>query len=150
MKILFLDDDDLRHELFAEWMEGHEVVHAHSIGEFLAALGNHTFDEVWLDHDLNDFALQYQSVDPTDNRRLTGNDACHILAAVATYKPKVVIHSWNNLGAENMLGSLKCHGFSDIVVKDFDTAKYFERLKRWEKEKRNHPYIAYFLSPRTP
>ena len=79
MKILFLDDDPLRHEVFAEEARaaGHEPYHADSIDEFAYLFSEHVrFDAVYLDHDLNDFGLKSMA----GKVQLDGCDVARFLA----------------------------------------------------------------------
>lgn len=56
MRVLILDDDDERHQYFAEIYGGQEVVHVRKYSEALSALDSQRpFDVIQLDHDLGDF-----------------------------------------------------------------------------------------------
>lgn len=52
MRILILDDDQVRHEAFARIYSQHERVHVTRYSEAVFALENDVFDLVHLDHDL--------------------------------------------------------------------------------------------------
>lgn len=119
MKILILDDDDVRHEWFARELGNNELVHIHTFDEFVETLNKDSFDVIFLDHDLNDHG--YKSVEifgmpysrPTE---LTGLDAAeHMTNLPSSKRPdKVIVHSWNPGGARLMMDTLKKAGFNAI------------------------------------
>jgi len=99
MKILILDDMDIRHELFKVVLAPHELTHVHTAREALAALMTDEFEMVFLDHDLeseeeNGFMLTELIV---ENKIETTAD--------------FIIHSTNPEGAENMYKTLKANGY---------------------------------------
>jgi hypothetical protein len=148
---LFLDDDDLRHELFAEWCKADrdQVIHVCTIKEFARALDKHdAFDKVWLDYDLNDF--HYRSFTGSGEtawdgkpKRLTGyHAACKLISLDPVKRPRrVCIHSWNHVGAAEMEILLKSHSYP-VEVNPFDQHKFLVRLAEWETQGRVHPYIV--------
>lgn len=102
MKILVLDDDDVRHEAFKFAFCTEELYQARTHDEAVALLDKHSpFDRVFLDHDLNDH--QYVS------RERTGLDTAAYIANLPREKhPKeVVVHSWNPDGAKYMIQRLR-------------------------------------------
>lgn len=120
MRVLILDDDDMRHRKFAHWFAGYDVVHVHTVDEFRNALNSPKFDYIFLDHDLND--QQYVSAGvikvgagdlggPT--REMTGMDAAKFLVDNQDKMPAIqtVVHSWNPAGAMNMVKLLGDNGF---------------------------------------
>ena len=102
MRILFLDDDNRRHDYFEYAMlsnsKEHEVVHVHSAKAAIDALiNNERFDLVHLDHDLG-----YGS----------GNNGYEVAVFISTMSDstiprKIVLHSSNQVGAERMLARLE-------------------------------------------
>ena len=102
MKILFLDDDNRRHEYFEYAMlsnsKEHEIVHVHSAKAAIDALiNNERFDLVHLDHDLGNGV---------------GNNGYEVAVFISTMSGstvphKIVIHSSNPVGAERMLSRLE-------------------------------------------
>lgn len=108
MRILILDDDLQRHQIFAQNLKDHEVVHAHTYDDAVkAATGLPRFDVFFLDRDLNDFGLR--SVGPASMyggvRELTGEDfARWIMAQLPAERlPNMFwIHSFNPDGAKRM------------------------------------------------
>ncbi len=149
MKILFLDDDDLRHELFAEQAKsgGHQAFHAHSIGEFDGLVDLHDFDEVWLDHDLNDFQYDSLTADMYGEGELDGRAAAHTLKNLLPERrpKKVVIHSWNPTGAERMAEILREGGFTDVFIEEFDQTLFFRRLLKWKQEGKHHKFLEFVV-----
>jgi CheY-like chemotaxis protein len=150
MRILFLDDDPLRHEAFAEQAKvgGHEAAHALTFGEFMGLTDGKQWDEVWLDHDLNDHDAVSRWTDMYGDGEQNGVDAARWLAAqLPEHRPsKVVIHSWNPTGAARMRAVLEEAGFKDIVVEEFDQVAYFERLLAWKKAGKPHTFLE-FIQP---
>ncbi|MEI7826119.1 MAG: cyclic-phosphate processing receiver domain-containing protein [Chlorobiaceae bacterium] len=147
MTELFLDDDLLRHEVFAEQCKtrGNEPFHAHTIDEFMGLTDGKHFDIVHLDHDLNDFSFISKFTDMYGTGEQNGVDAARWLAVqLPEHRPsKVVIHSWNPSGAARMRAILEEAGFNDIVVEEFDQVTYFERLLKWKQEGRHHAFLQH-------
>lgn len=120
LRILVLDDDDIRHEWFKEYFKDFEVQHVYTVnGTITALISDPQYDFVFLDHDLND--NQYTSVKRIDGDNipgfvgpcrveLTGVDVAEFIARILEpgKRPKeVVVHSWNPPGAEKMIGILR-------------------------------------------
>ena len=98
MKILILDDDLNRHELFKLNYAKHELTHVFTAEAAIDALKNNTFDVVCLDHDLGGM----QMVDSWGTEP-TGYDVAKWIAMHPERKPKLIyIHSYNPDGARNM------------------------------------------------
>ena len=101
MKILVLDDDDVRHEAFKFAYWKYDLHQARTHDEAVALLEKHSpYDRVFLDHDLNDH--QYIS------RERTGLDTAAFITNLPRDKhPKeVIVHSWNPDGAKYMVQRL--------------------------------------------
>ena len=149
MKILFLDDDDARHEIFADQAKagGHELFHAHTIDEFAGLIDIHDFDEVWLDHDLNDFQYESKGIEMYGNGELNGTAAARWLVSLLPERrpQKVVIHSWNPVGAANMQEILQNGGFDNVVIEEFDQVIYFTRLAEWQKQGKPHKFLEWIV-----
>ena len=102
MRILFLDDDNRRHDYFEYAMlsnaKEHEVVHVHTAKAAIEALiSNERFDLVHLDHDLGNGV---------------GNNGYEVAVFISTMSGstvprKIVIHSSNQQGAERMSTQLE-------------------------------------------
>ena len=117
VKILFLDDDKERHELFdaAHDKETFEITHVWNLGQLIEWLSKDKFDMFYLDHDLNDFTGP-----PTYGGRaseITGTDVAKWLAQnlPEDKRPdRIIIHSWNPDGARRMQGILDDAGFKHV------------------------------------
>jgi CheY-like chemotaxis protein len=112
VRILILDDDLARHHVFADNLEGHEVIHCQTYDTCLQALMNEgPFDVVFLDHDLNDHA---SSIGPSVSmygglREYDGRDVAHFIAKELPrdLRPKkIVVHSWNDTDGDKMMDIL--------------------------------------------
>lgn len=102
MRILVLDDDDMRHATFAGRFRGHEIVHARTVAEAKAALRGPRFDLVHLDHDLGDLTSETHFGGLP--REANGLDVADFIARIPLeWQPRsVVIHSWNFDAARRM------------------------------------------------
>jgi hypothetical protein len=150
MRELFLDDDELRHEVFAEQCKarGNEPSHAHTLDEFMGMTDGKHWDIVHLDHDLNDFSFVSKWTDMYGDGEQTGVDAARWLAVqLPEHRPsKVIIHSWNPSGAARMRATLEEAGFKDVVVEEFDQVTYFKRLLAWKQAGKPHIFLE-FIQP---
>lgn len=117
MRILVLDDDLRRHQVFAQNLRGHDVTHAHTYDDAIKAVLNEPrFELYFLDHDLNDFGQR--SIGPATSmyggvREMTGSDFANFIVQRVPSKryPDVfVVHSVNPAGAANMVQVLKRTG----------------------------------------
>lgn len=118
-RILFLDDDAIRHDTFAKrYADKAECVHVETFDEFERVLRGSKFDIIFLDHDLNDFGARsvvqyvfgtYQS---SETCEMTGTDAADLVAHLPPEKlpAQVIIHSHNPAGAERM----------EMILRDVD------------------------------
>jgi hypothetical protein len=107
MRILFLDDDDDRHNRFRGHVEpAHTVVSVHTVKEAIEALKGERFDQVWLDHDLDlTYIVDGVAIAPEE----TGKDVAHYISLHMERDKMpfvVVIHSVNPGGAREMEGIL--------------------------------------------
>lgn len=105
LKILFLDDSAERHATFAERSIGHDVFHAHTVEEAIAALQNHHFDMASLDHDLGG---EVYAPGPSG----TGQEVAAFIANMPPQQapPVVYVHSKNDIGAAVMMRILGARG----------------------------------------
>ena len=114
LRILVLDDDDIRHEWFKEYFKDHEAQHVYTVnGAITALISDPQYDFVFLDHDLNDHKYESTAAGMYGRTELTGTDVAQFIAEILepAKKPKqVVVHSWNPDGARRMLGLLKDAG----------------------------------------
>ena len=126
LKMLFLDDDDKRHEFFARTYKKHVCTHAYSFEDFEIKLNAGVFDVIWLDHDLGDFPKVHA---PTviggmyggGEQELTGLDAALLVAKLPEERrpQMVVVHSWNVPGSMRIRRALETTGIK-VVVRQFD------------------------------
>lgn len=97
-KVLVLDDDLTRHKKFKQKLIGNEVIHVTNAEEAIFYLKNEeVFDVVFLDHDLGG----KQNV---ISGKETGYEvACWIRDNPEKRPNQIVIHSFNPVGAKNMM-----------------------------------------------
>lgn len=123
MKILFLDDSQLRHDAFHRNRLGHDVTHVYTALEAINALEmKGIFDLVSLDHDLAEEHYLMMSEGLSEDRREaeaeclcgTGMDVVDHLTKMPTSRRPlvVVVHSWNTSRAEEMVRRLHEAGIS--------------------------------------
>lgn len=123
MRVLILDDDDVRHEWYAAHYRRHEVRHVRTAAEAIEALAWPP-ELVHLDYDLH--------LSMPDARKTSGgiwlpedhdyDEATHSGRAVVTAMvarasgvrslPRVIVHSWNPGGARWMHDTLHESGFA--------------------------------------
>lgn len=114
MRILILDDDPHRHEVFDHVYKGHAVVHAHSYFKFLdELLAWSPWDLVHLDHDLGDLHTADTYVDGWGStREYNGVHASLRICELddGSLPRKVIIQSVNPEGARAMRANLQRRG----------------------------------------
>jgi len=111
MKVLFLDDDQNRHNVFRPNAIGCHVDNAFTAQEAIDLLDNNDdYDVVFLDHDLNWETNNQLNDDEEDGRTVARH-----LSTIKSYSDKtIVIHSLNNVGGLIMKGILEDAGFSNV------------------------------------
>lgn len=95
MRILFLDDERIRHDAFDRENADHEVWHAYNMAQFRKALDGNTFDVISFDHDLG--------------TKEDGNDCARFLVEhkePCWWPNQCVVHSWNPAGAQRIMATL--------------------------------------------
>jgi CheY-like chemotaxis protein len=98
MKILILDDDNIRHIFFKKKFIGHDVESVYTAEAAIEALQRERYDAVFLDHDLGG----HMFVD-SYGQEATGYTVAKWLSENPDRKPEqIIIHSFNNVGAKNM------------------------------------------------
>lgn len=101
MRVLVLDDDDVRHHSFRQWLIGTINVHVHTAREAIAELKLMRFDVVCLDGDLH--------LVKNERETESGEDVAKFIAhgLALEKRPKfVLIHSHNHPRAERMKRTL--------------------------------------------
>ena len=99
MRILVLDDMEVRHDGFVRRFKDHKIDHAYTTEEAMFYLALYKYDLVCLDHDL---APEHYI---SDDRGFgnTGYDVAVFISEMTTDLPtQILIHSWNPVGAERM------------------------------------------------
>jgi CheY-like chemotaxis protein len=102
MKILFLDDQEERQKIFRHINKDHDIVGAYTSEEAILLLEKHSpFDMISLDHDLGGIYL------PSDEN--SGYAVAEFISKMdkKLLPENIVIHSWNERGALNMMDVLK-------------------------------------------
>lgn len=126
MRILFLDDDPNRHEKFQLGTIGVTKVMVTTPEETIDYLmGDDRFDIVCLDHD-----LEGKIYCPSDER--SGFAVCQFLNTMPVEKlpGKVILHSYNEEGVENMHRELYGLGrIVRVVVAPFDCDKFWATIQ---------------------
>lgn len=107
MRILFLDDDLMRHKLFREELanRGHIATHVETADRAIQELSNNKFDLVYLDHDLGD-----KTFVPSEGSEPTGYTVA-LFMAKGSDRARVVVHSYNPAGAQKIVQHLDDAGF---------------------------------------
>ncbi len=103
MRILFLDDMKIRHDIFVENATGHQVAHVYDAGTAIDAMSRERFDMVYLDHDLAEGQ----------------EDGRYVAAWMASNKhlfseSLVTLHTLNHPAALSMLGALRKAGIASM------------------------------------
>ena len=112
MKILFLDDDQSRHDIFKRRSIGCKVDHVYSAKQTIDFLSKTDYDLVMLDHDLGGPESEYQLLDDNDDGRTvcqwfaTQTDNTKFLNTI------FIIHSLNPAGNNAMNNMLRDCGLT--------------------------------------
>lgn len=101
LRILILDDDELRHAAFSKQLIGNVVVHVATAGEAIANLENNAlYDVIFLDHDLGGSQM-------VESGPGTGYEVAQWLEAHPDKQPRtIILHTFNPVGAKNMRACL--------------------------------------------
>ena len=113
MRILILDDDQMRHDAFARRYAGHELTHVYAVAEAQAALIAGGFDMASFDHDLADFQLEKQPDGSVQEREKTGYDVVMFMVSTLPedrWPAEIIVHSWNAPRAHQMVEVLRDRG----------------------------------------
>jgi hypothetical protein len=111
MRILVLDDMDVRHDGFVRRFKDHKIDHAYTAEEAIHHLNMRKYDLVCLDHDL----APEHYVDG-DTKEPSGFDVAVFMSEMPKDKlpTQVLIHSWNPVGADRM--KVQLHGLGMFVT----------------------------------
>lgn len=104
MKILILDDEEIRHQCFAQMLGSeHELWHAYTPEQFFRQLRRvEKFDVVSFDHDLG--------------RAMDGDDCAKEMLRLPDdrWPDQCWVHSWNPVGAERIMRTLMASGIPTL------------------------------------
>jgi len=100
MKILVLEDDAERIHYFSKVFVKHELAIVNHVNMF-AILCKKKFDIIFLDHDLGG------EVYVESKHENTGYNACKFLVETINVNTPIIVHSYNENGAKNMMNLLK-------------------------------------------
>jgi len=97
MKILILDDDQNRLNLFKQKLIGHDVICVETAKDAIIELKKNKFNIISLDHDLGGKVM-------VESGEGTGWEVAKFLHDYPQFKPTghIHIHSFNPIGSENM------------------------------------------------
>lgn len=135
MKILILDDADVRHKVFDLRYEDHDVHHAMTYREFISQLeAGSPWDLIHLDHDLGDYTTGDTFVDSWgQTREYNGQHAAYKICELSDdMLPKqVIIQSINPEGAKRIKQILQKRGvlvaWTPFGVISEKEKEYFEK-----------------------
>jgi CheY-like chemotaxis protein len=109
LRVLLLDDDERRHEWFAQRFAGDQLDIASEPNTAIALLVAKPYDAIFLDHDL--LPEHYRTPEPTDEER-TGYAVAAWLAARPEVQPAstIIVHTRNANGALKMVRKMRAAG----------------------------------------
>jgi hypothetical protein len=102
-RLLFLDDEYWRHNTADErYGQKFDVFHCLTVSQLSAAIEGERFDVISLDHDLAEAK--------------TGMHAVRAVCELPSWKQpgQVIVHSWNQPAAENMVSYLRQAGLNVV------------------------------------
>jgi CheY-like chemotaxis protein len=109
LRVLLLDDDERRHEWFAERFAGDQLDIAVEPNTAIELLAASPYDAIFLDHDL--LPEHYRTTDARDEER-TGYAVAAWLAARPDVQPAttIIVHTRNANGALKMVQTMRAAG----------------------------------------
>lgn len=100
IRVLVLDDDGFRHEVYDKWYSGHDTVafvdHAYNLVDFQMFLASGKYNVIALDHDLGDYGeLPWKVFGQTSVGERNGKHAARLVAELPVdFKPgQVIVHT---------------------------------------------------------
>ena len=103
MNILLLDDNPHRITFFQSGLKQHKLTVCRHARTAIKALKKHTFDLIFLDHD-----LEHRVANPDDEN--TGSEVARFIVDQAIACECIILHSENPVGRESMETLIgKCH-----------------------------------------
>lgn len=110
LKLLFLDDEVVRHEALDRWCQG--AHHCYTYDSCIRLLKNNEYDIVSLDHDLS--VEMAAGIAPADE--LTGTDVAKFIAQMDRKPTHAILHTFSMPGAARMGAILREAGLSVFRV----------------------------------
>lgn len=110
MKILFLDDNKYRHQIFQQNIGVNIVDHVYTADDALLSLRNNVYDVIFLDHDLDERTNNILVEDEQDGRYVCRE----MIKLPIDRSTPVIIHSLNYTGAMSMIDTLVENKFNDV------------------------------------
>ena len=106
LRVLLLDDDERRHDWFAERFDGDQLDIAVEPAEAIELLAANAYDAIFLDHDL--LPEHYRTTNSRDEER-TGYAVAAWLAARPEVQPSttIIVHTRNANGALKMVSKMR-------------------------------------------
>jgi hypothetical protein len=126
LKILFLDDEKVRHELFERWCP--DADHCYTYESCIQLLSMNKYDVVSLDHDLKlDYSIcSAHRVPVRDCPRCevripaigerNGVDIAKFIVGLVQKPSVAIVHSFNPTGAKQMVGLLASAGIKTYRI----------------------------------
>lgn len=114
LNVLILEDSAERISCFTELFINSNMIVTNCAKTAILFLNSYKFDTIFLDHDLGGEA--YVDV----NRKDTGSEVCREINEL-NMKSQIIIHSWNDTGAEYMRSTLVNKGFTRVQKCTFDS-----------------------------
>lgn len=120
LRILVLDDNEDRHGIFRRTLKNEDATHVYNFDEAIRVLTfEKKFDIAMLDHDLG--TGNSEVADKVGLPYASGYDVAKFIAFDLTEDKRpgrVIIHSWNMIGASNMQAVLQTAGI-EVQLKPF-------------------------------
>jgi CheY-like chemotaxis protein len=111
IKILFMDDDPTRHDIFSKQFSEYtdvDLTQTTLVESTIMLLQNEKWDMVYLDHDMGNDPNNYTMGIYGNKIELCGQDVARAIAKLPLDKQpgRVIIHSWNVVGSKAMFNIL--------------------------------------------
>ncbi len=115
LKILFVDDDPIRHQYFAKKFTDNtkfEVTQVTLVETAMVLLQNEKWDLVFLDHDMADHEPLNEIREMYGTHKLTGQTITRFIKTLpnSMHPKEVIVHSWNIEAAIKMVQDLESVG----------------------------------------
>jgi len=101
MKIFILEDNAARVSWFMDKLNQHNLTVSSDAKEALDLVKKHAYDLICLDHDLSDKHYEALARGEFDVEG-TGYEVAKAIAGSLNKDKKILVHSWNTVGAKNI------------------------------------------------